>query len=251
MNLTDIRNSRVQSMTLAALLIAVGVIFSGVFSFYLPLFGYPSLKVDLTSVILMVSGMLLGPWYGALVGAGTDLIGYVLFSPGTYHPGITFNAIMFGVIGGLVSRFIWQPREFKSMGYINIAIAMLLLGGGVTYVLVTNTVFAGGESILLTPTIKLSLILSMILISLAMIAALVVIAYKYRSLMSLVQLAVFAILVTEVVLNILIMPIWIEQLMGIPYPVGAFVRVFRAIFLIPFKLVLTLALLRLTRLKTV
>ena len=251
MNFHDIRNSRVQSMTLAALLIAVGVIFSGLFSFYLPLFGYPSLKVDLTSVILLVAGMLLGPWYGALVGLGTDLIGYVIFSPGTYHPGITLNAVLFGLIGGLVSRWIWQPKEFRPMGYINIAIAMLLLGGGVTYVLVTDTVMAGTEAIILTSTIKWSLISAMIVITLVMVAVLVWIAYKYRHLASIVQIAVFTILISEVLLNIFLMPLWIQQLMGIPYAVGAFVRVFRAIFLIPFKLILTLALLRVSRIKTV
>ncbi len=251
MKLSELRQSRIHSMTLAALLIAVGVIFSGVLSFYLPLFGYPSLKVDLTSVILLLGGILLGPIYGGLIGLGTDLLGFVIFAPGTYHPGITLNQILFGVIGGLISHLIWKPTNKSWFSYVNIGLGMLLLGGGIAYVAMTDTVFAGGQVVELTPVIKTTLLIAMVAIVGGMTAVIVWIAYKYRTITSLVQIALFIVIVTEVILNILIMPIWIEQLMGIPYAVNAFVRVFRAIFLIPFKFVLLLAVLRLTRIKIV
>lgn len=53
--------SRTKVVVYAGLLIAVSVVLKLVFEIYIPLGGFPSLRINLTSIPTILSGILLGP----------------------------------------------------------------------------------------------------------------------------------------------------------------------------------------------
>ena len=101
------RNGKFQvataSLVKAALLAAISIVLTRVFSIMIPLGGMPALRIGFGTLPIMISGMLFGPLIGALTGVVADLIG-VMLNPmgGTFFPGFTLSAAMNGLIAGLL-----------------------------------------------------------------------------------------------------------------------------------------------------
>ena len=99
--------SLTRKITLAAMLTAVSIILTRFVSIIIPLGGYPSLSIDLGSVPILLSGIVLGPIFGGIVGFTSDLIGFFTNSRGgVFHAGFTINSILTGVIPGLIYLFL-------------------------------------------------------------------------------------------------------------------------------------------------
>ncbi len=108
----------VRSLTLAAMLTAMSVVI-GIFCKSFMNYGNGLFRVTFENLPIIMSGMFFGPIIGAVVGASTDLISYLL-SPQTYPPNlvVTLGATCVGAVSGIVSRFI-----IKKSGYIQIIVS--------------------------------------------------------------------------------------------------------------------------------
>ncbi len=111
----------------AGLMIAVSVVLKIVFEVYIPLGGFPSLRVNLTAIPIILSGILLGPWTGFLVGVISDLLCFVIKPGGPWFIGFTISA----GLSGLVPGYLWmlfRSRNVKGIKWINAGFIVAALG---------------------------------------------------------------------------------------------------------------------------
>lgn len=89
-------------LTLSGMLIVITVVLTRFLSIMIALFGYNAIRLDLGFAAIIFAGMVLGPLYGAAVGALADLIGAFAFPLGPYFPGFTFTNFLVGLLSGLL-----------------------------------------------------------------------------------------------------------------------------------------------------
>lgn len=62
----------------------------------------PANVFKFTGFPVILAGLALGPWGGALVGGVSDLLGYALHGSGPYHPGFTLTQALTGFLPPLL-----------------------------------------------------------------------------------------------------------------------------------------------------
>jgi riboflavin transporter len=210
--------SLTRKITLAAMLTAVAIVLTRFVSIIIPLGGYPSLSIDLGSVPILLSGIVLGPIFGGIVGFTSDIIGFYTNSRGgIFHAGFTINSILTGVIPGLIFLFL-KNKNLKLAKIIIISSLYIL---GTYYFLVVRS--SDSTAIKLISNILLFMVTSSIIV------------FDYKIKNKQLKLVVFTVLIVEVFVYIALTPIWLYQLYELPYFVSVLSRVFRAILLVPIK----------------
>ncbi|MBQ7112665.1 MAG: folate family ECF transporter S component [Clostridia bacterium] len=111
-------HQRVVSIVICGLLIALGVILMGPLSLPALPFGTYSLNIGFGSLPIILSGVLFGPVYGAIVAMLTDLLQVLLFPKGAFMPWFTLSAMFFGLIPGLF----FMKRRKVTFPYLLLAI---------------------------------------------------------------------------------------------------------------------------------
>lgn len=95
----------VTAITFSGFLIAMSIILQRLF--VIP-FGVPSLyRISLGNVPIIMGSLFLGPVFGGLVGAASDLIGIALFPVGTFVIWPTLTAAAYGIFPWLFLRLIF------------------------------------------------------------------------------------------------------------------------------------------------
>lgn len=210
--------SLTRKITLAAMLTAVAIVLTRFVSIIIPLGGYPSLSIDLGSVPILLSGIVLGPIFGGIVGFTSDMIGFFTNNRGgIFHAGFTINSILTGVIPGLIFMFL-KNKNLKLAKIIIISSLYIL---GTYYFLVIRS--SDSTAIKLISNILLFMVTSSI------------IAFDYKIKNKQLKLVIFTVLIVEVFVYIALTPLWLYQLYELPYFVSVLSRVFRAILLVPIK----------------
>ncbi len=96
----------VKSLAISAMLMAMSVVI-GIFCKTVLNFADGLFRVTFENLPIILSGVIYGPAVGALVGAGSDLISYLL-SAQAYPPNliVTLGATMVGAVSGIVSKYV-------------------------------------------------------------------------------------------------------------------------------------------------
>jgi ECF transporter S component (folate family) len=210
-----------RKITLAALLVSISIVLTRFFGIVIPLGGYPSLSLDLGSVPILLSGIVLGPIFGGIVGLSSDAIGFFVNSRGgVFHFGFMLNSILTGVIPGLVFLFL-KNKNLRLFKIITISVMYIL---STYYFLVVRS--ADSTALKLLSNILLFIVASSI----------ITIDLKIKN--KQLKLVIFTVLVVEVFVYIALTPIWLYQLYELPYFISVLSRVFRAILLVPVKTVI-------------
>lgn len=87
----------VKVLTAAGMLLAIAVILS---FFKIPITDV--FEIRFANIPVAVAGMLFGPGVGGVIGALSDLLGYVVRPTGPYFPGFTISSALSGIIFGLI-----------------------------------------------------------------------------------------------------------------------------------------------------
>ncbi len=126
------RYSPVQKIVIAAMMLAlatVATIISKLVS--IPVFRFAS--VSFAPALIMFSSFVLGPLYGSIVGAASDILGAFFFPTGAYNPIYTVIAGLWGALPWLLLFLTKRWRSalrFPIAIYIALAILVALLGVG-------------------------------------------------------------------------------------------------------------------------
>jgi len=235
-------NQAIQKMTLASMLVALGVIMaSPAFSFVIPLFGVPAVRIDLIAIPIIIAGILLGPVFGLGIGILTDVLGYLLFTHafGPYHVGFTINLALTGLISGAIFTLFTKKKPFSSMSIINILTLSILSISGIVYLLLTESLRVGSEMVPLTALFKTVFISGIVLFYSIIVGIQWLSLKKKPKHLEHMDRFIFIVMLIEIMVGILLTPLWVENLYGAPpYLAGVLLRIMRAMWLIPIKVYL-------------
>ena len=152
----------VQKIALAGIFIVLVALFQKVFAVnYIPV--VPFVRISFGGPALIIfSSILLGPWFGLLVGAASDIIGFYLFDPKMMGSVPMFQITLLYAMLGFASYFIYKLvtliKNEKVMLTVECSIfALLLIGVTVFSTLYQNPKFTLAERILI-PSISLILL---------------------------------------------------------------------------------------------
>ena len=90
-------NNTVRKITITAMLLALTIIFTKVLGIN-P--GFWAVRISFGPALIILSSLYLGPVYGLIVGAGSDVLGALIFPTGEYQP-------LFTLVYGLLGVFPW------------------------------------------------------------------------------------------------------------------------------------------------
>jgi hypothetical protein len=123
------RYSDVQKISLSAFLLILATLATVIAK----MSGIPFLRfcqITFAPAVIMFASLSMGPLYGANVGGGSDLLGFLLYPTGTLNPFYTILAILWGVLPWLLLMVTKKWRSalrFPWMVYATLAIIMGLL----------------------------------------------------------------------------------------------------------------------------
>ncbi len=108
---------RLKKLAFAAMMIALCVIIGLVCKTYLT---FDAIRITFENIPVILTGILLGPIYGAAVGVASDLISAPLSGFGI-NPVITLGSASIGLVSGLLSRQVMSTDKFGAVLFADIA----------------------------------------------------------------------------------------------------------------------------------
>ena len=99
-----------RKITSAAVLLALAIISTMIFKL-VPMGNLFFLRFSLTPGIVMFASLVLGPFYGAVIGMASDLFPGLLASTGAYNPFLTLVYGLLGVLPWILEKF---TKKFRS-----------------------------------------------------------------------------------------------------------------------------------------
>lgn len=114
------------------LLVGISIILTRIFSYTIPIAGFPVLRIGFGDIPVIISGMIFGPIAGALTGGVSDILGFMI-NPmgGPYIPGLTISATLRGLLPGLIYWAIKNNKIKINYHIINVIFSILMVAGAV------------------------------------------------------------------------------------------------------------------------
>ena len=109
-----------KKLVLASIFCALNIVLTRFFSVMIM---EGTVRLGFGNLPIILSGMLLGPFAGALTGIVSDIIGVMVNPMGSFHPGITLSMALTGFIPGLIVAL--NPKN--KFSFINIITSHLLV----------------------------------------------------------------------------------------------------------------------------
>ena len=150
----------IQKICLAGLFMSLVVIFQKVFAInYLAFAPFVRLSFGGPALIIF-SSILLGPIYGALIGFGSDLLGYLIFDPRMYPPYLQITAIytLLGFVAYFVFSIVFSIKNRKLLSVIEMVFLAIIWAIISIYLFTSNriTLFSSSYDLSLTTKIVVS-----------------------------------------------------------------------------------------------
>ncbi len=233
--------NRTRVVVNCGLLIAISIVLKILFEVYIPLGGFPSLRLNITALPIMLSGILLGPLAGFAVGFISDLLCFVIKPGGPFFIGFTLASGLTGLLPGLLFMFL-RKRETKYLEWFNsvfivLAIAILAFSG--TFSFENGAIYYAGQSL----NMIFFILFIALMIAFAIFPIIVVkkshLDSEYRS-----DHILFIVSVSQLVTSILLNTWFLSILYGQAVAVLLPARIVTNIFLIPLYTIMLVGLLR-------
>lgn len=236
------KNKQLNTKTLVstALLVTISIVLAQ-FVVYIPLFGFPSVRFSVSSIPIILTGVLFGGVFGAIAGFLSDIISFLLANAGApYHPGFTINMILTGLIPGIIFTVLRTKKIEFSFGKINSVISVLALVGAVLYINLVGVhkVENLGSIMGIPMNIVLSFVLTLLVIGLNVIVYKLQKRYGEKEGIYSIDKLIFSGIVVYLIVQLTCTPIWMLQLYNIPIPASIFVRVFKCLIDVPLQVTL-------------
>ena len=132
----------IQKICLAGLFIALIVILQKVVAINYLAFA-PFVRISFGGPALIIfASILLGPIYGGLIGAASDLLGYLIFDPRMYPPYLQITAIytLLGVASYFVFSFVFSIKNHKLLSIIEISTMAVIWLAVSLYVILSSQI---------------------------------------------------------------------------------------------------------------
>ena len=221
--------SDVRQMTLGALFVILAIILKRL-AVMVPFLGFPSLKITLEVLPLIVAGLTLQPGYCFIVSIATDFLGLVLANAGGFpFLGFTLNAVLQTEIPCLLKIYLNEKNERLLERIVKIVMVIISLLGCL-YVFKINEVNISGSSYQVTLPIKFT------------IFVIIFIRYYKNKLkekdLCLFHLSILSVVAIELTVTMFLTPYWLQTMYGIPFFASQFVRILKSCVMIPVGIII-------------
>ena len=157
--------------------------------------------------------------YSALI---NDVVGYLVYfwihgyTSGPFYLGFTINSILYGVLPGIIYSL--KIKDFKLFRFINFSFLVLMFGLGVWGLFNINQIIALiegrlGEGVNFSPWV----IYFMLIIGELGIISIFYFVVKNRNEDDKAHRMIFTVIILQVLVTLVLTPIWVSNLYGIPF----------------------------------
>jgi len=211
------KDLRLRKTIFASLLVAIGIVLTSIVSITYP----PNnaiIRFGIGYLPLMLISIILGPKIGFYSAIVQDILGYFIYilifgyASGPFFPGFTFNAILYGVLPGLIYNVMLKDK--KIFYFINYLLISLLIGLGV-YALIDmqNIIETINPEVSFQPWFLYSLL---IIGELGLISILVFV-FKKRSEDDKAHRIIFSVIVLHLLIGLILTPLYLVYLYGFDF----------------------------------
>lgn len=235
------RSLAVFRLTTSSLLIALSIVLQRFFVFPA---GPSVYRISLANVPIIFASLIMGPLYGGVVGALSDLTGTLLFPVGSFLPWPLISATLYGVLPFLLIEGIRRiPKVIKTILFHVVAIAVYVFV--VVYIFKNNQALywsdSSGEKYLeFSPLFKILFLTVISLLGLVLSGSITWLQIKNKDTppneitWRVVDLA-FALLITRIILDVVFATIWKKTVMGADYAISIFFHTIILLILVPLE----------------
>jgi len=218
-----------KTMVIISFMSLLSMVLAAYLSIFIPLFGFPSLKFGFSQLPIMMAGALFGPWWGMIAGVLEDLLELASGTIASPYIGFTLNKALIGIIPGFV--FLMANKYPQKLKPFIIGFVSLLYGLSIIFILNTSAVTASSVSYELTWPVKAGLI--GLTLAILPITYLIYRSLKHRDLQQILfQKWLLSVILIEILINVVLTPLWINQLYGIPIEIQIIIRSIKASFFV-------------------
>lgn len=216
-----------KTMVVVSFMSLMSMIIAAYLSIMIPIFGFPSLRFGFSQLPIMITGALFGPFWGMIAGVLEDLLELASGTIVSPYLGFTLNKALLGIIPGVV--FLLAKKQPKLLKPLITGLVVVLYTASILFVLNTASVTAAQVTYVLDWPVKGALI-GLTLASIPLTYLL------YRSLkrahMDQTQFMAWflTVILIEILINVILTPIWINQLSGLPIELQILIRTIKASF---------------------
>ena len=166
----------IQKICLSGLFMALVVILQKVVAINYLAFA-PFVRISFGGPALIIfASILLGPIYGALIGMGSDLLGYLIFDPRMYPPYLQITAIytVLGFVSYFIFSFVFSVKNRKLLTIIEIIVMAAIWLATSLFVVLNNqiTLFSSTYDVPLLTKILVPSILGVMFIGIILFSVL-------------------------------------------------------------------------------
>lgn len=211
------KDLKLRKTIFAALLIAIGIVLSNLVSITYP----PNnaiIRFGIGYLPLIIISIILGPKIGALSAVIQDVLGYFIYLmifgvvSGPFFPGFTINAVLYGVIPGVVYHMILKDK--KIFHYINYLFILSLIGLGVWGLLDMQSIIASIDaSVDFSPVF----LYMMLIIGLIGLISILIFVLMKRKEVDASHRVIFSVIILQIISALILTPIWLTILYEIPF----------------------------------
>lgn len=230
---------QIKTLVMVSLLVGLSLILA-LLSWMIPLFGFPSLKIGFSQIPLMFIGFVFGPFWGFLGGLLADVLELLTGTITFPFFGFTLNKVLVGFIPGMVVKLIKTDNRYTRM-WPTIAIVLISFLA-MFYVFSTNQIKV--EENIIHVALELKFILSAVIVLLmsGLLLSLNIILKHNKN--KYVFLWILALIVVEMIVQLILTPFWLDVMYGIPFIVSVSVRLIKAVVMIVANTMIGLVLLK-------
>jgi hypothetical protein len=91
-------------------------------------------RIAFGSSAIILASLIVGPLFGAVVGASVDVLGFMINSVGTYTPYVTIGLAVLGMLPWLLTRIVRSLRKIPGYFYLSYVLLLALFGYGVWFI---------------------------------------------------------------------------------------------------------------------
>jgi len=234
-------STRTRVVVNCGLLIAISIVLKTLFEVIIPLGGFPSLRVNITALPIMLSGILFGPLAGFAVGFISDILCFMIKPGGPFFIGFTLANGLTGLIPGLLFMML-RNKKIKHLEWFNMLFIALT-----SIILAISGIFSFNNGIIYYEGAPLNMVFFVLFVVLMIAFAVfpIVVVKKsnldreYRS-----DHILFIVSVSQLVTSILLNTWFLSILYGQAIAVLLPARIITNIFLIPLYTIMLVGLLK-------
>ena len=217
--------SIVQKICLAGLLTALATVCQKVFAInYIPIVPFLRISFGGPAVIIFAS-IFLGPIYGMVVGAGSDLLGYLVFDPKTmgFFPQITAIYTVLGIVPYFIYNFLKTKQTNKLMMVIKYIVIGLLYLGVALFICLNDEIALYGSTYEMTTVVRVSCLVGMAVLTI--ISEIFILLIRRQNRLKNVDFNIDSLNISLIIIEILVMVLFGTLMKGFAFGFQTYVAI--------------------------